>query len=73
MTEAERELLDDDEVAQMAVRALTAASRRAMDSGRPVIFVVDDQLVRRDASGTTVLETLPPRRRVSDRVKQASK
>jgi CO dehydrogenase/acetyl-CoA synthase alpha subunit len=72
MTDAELER-DDDDVAQMAVRALTAASRRAIESGRPVIFVVDDQLVRRDASGTTVVGQLPPRRKVSDRIKQASK
>jgi 20S proteasome alpha/beta subunit len=71
MNEFESEL-DDEEVVQMAVQALAAASQRASASGCPVVVVVDRQIVRRDASGTTVLEQLPPRQTVSVRVKKAT-
>jgi 20S proteasome alpha/beta subunit len=72
MSEFESER-DDEEVAQMAVQALAAASQRAIASGFPVVAVVDRRVVRRDASGTTVLEQLPPRQTVNERFKRATK
>lgn len=68
-TEIAREEAED---ARMAVEALSAASRRALESGLPVVVVVDDKLVRIDSSGETVLKRLPPRRIVSVRQKRLS-
>ena len=67
--------LDSQEagITQLAVQALTAANRRAIDSGRSVLIVVNDTLVRIGSSGSTVIKKLPPRRRVNMRVKRASK
>ena len=65
--------LQEDNVPQMAVQALTAANRRAIDSGRSVLVVVDDALVCIGSTGSMVLKKLPPRRKVANRVKRASK
>lgn len=60
------------EVAQMAVRALSDAQRHARASGRPVVVVVDGELVRVGPAGRTVIKRLAPRRRVLVRSKQAT-
>jgi hypothetical protein len=62
----------EDEVAPMAVQALNAAQRRAIHSGCSVIVVENGELVRIDSLGKTVLKKLPPRRKVSVRIKRAS-
>ena len=62
---------DEAEVIRMALDALNAAQRRALGSGRPVVMVKDGNLVRVEGANVTVLETLPPRRIVSIRSKQA--
>jgi len=64
---------EEDCIAQMAVQALAAANRRAIDSGRSVLVVVDDALVRIGSSGTIVLKKIPAGRKVGNRVKRASK
>ncbi len=62
----------EGEVTQLAVQALTAAQRRALNSGRSVLVVVNGELVRIGSPGRTVLKKLPPRRKVSVRIKRAS-
>lgn len=63
----------ETEVAQLAVEALTAATRRAIQSGRSVVVVVNGELVRmRSPADKTVLKKLPPRRKVIGRIKRAS-
>jgi hypothetical protein len=62
----------EGEITQLAVQALTAAHRRAVASGRPVLEVVDGALVRKGPSGVTVLKKLPPRKKVTVRLKRAS-
>ncbi len=64
---------DERDVPNEALQALSNATRRAMDSGQPVVMVVDGSLVRIEPSGTTVLQVLPPRRKVTERIKRASK
>jgi hypothetical protein len=68
-TEIAREEAED---ARMAVEALNAATQRAIESGLPIVVVVDDKLVRIDASGQTVLKHLPPLQKVAVRQKRAS-
>ena len=60
---------DEEEtgVPELAVKALTAASRRAAKAGHPRILVKDRLLVRIDCHGTTVLKKLPPRKKVAIR------
>jgi hypothetical protein len=60
------------EVAQLALEALTVAQRRAHNSGRSVVVVENGELVRVGLSGKTGLKKLPPRRKVTVRVKRAS-
>lgn len=62
----------DAETALLAVNALRAAQRRALDSGRTVIVVIDGKLVRVDSVGQTVIRHLAPRRKVLLRSKQAT-
>lgn len=61
---------DDAEVIQMALNALDAAHRRARVSGLPVVMVKNGNLVRVEGANVTVLKTLPPRQKVSIRVKR---
>lgn len=56
----------------MAVEALSAAQRRAMEAGRTVVVVIDGDLVRIDPSGRTVLKHIGPRPRAAVRHKQAT-
>jgi hypothetical protein len=62
----------EGEVTQMAVEALTAAQRRAIDSGRSVLVVENGALVRIGSTGRTELKKLPLRKKVSDRIKRAT-
>ncbi len=54
MSESELDALEAT-VPDLAVRALNEAQQRARVSGRPVVLVVHDQLVRIGPEGTTVL------------------
>ncbi len=71
MTDAER--ADDEEVAQMAVKALAEAQRSARASGRTRVVLVGRKLMRIGPSGSVELKTLPPRTKVAVRVKQIRK
>ena len=62
----------EEVVPDLAVRALTEASRRTRATGRPVVLVVDGQLIRITAEGTTVLRSLPSRVKVETRTKRAT-
>ena len=72
MTDLDSEA-DEAEVIRMALKALSAAQRRALESGRPVVMVKDGNLVRVEGANVIVLKTLPPRRKITIRVKQAKK
>lgn len=51
---------DEERDIKAALAGLKAASRRALDSGKPLTMVVDDELVHRDSNGKiTVLEPMP--------------
>jgi hypothetical protein len=71
MDEAELESLEES-VPDLAVRALTAASRRTLAAGRPVVLVVNNQLVRITPEGTTVLEPSTSRVAAPSRTKRAT-
>ena len=59
---------EDEEVAREIVQALTEAQRRWMQSGRTVVLVRNDQLIRILPDGEIeVIRQLPPRPRVSNR------
>jgi hypothetical protein len=57
-------------IPELAAHALTAASRRAAQAGRPVVLAKDGVLVRIDQSGTTVLKQLPARLKVTNRIQK---
>ena len=71
MTEEELVALEET-IPALAVKALTEATRQALASGRPVVLVVDDKLVRIDSEGTTVLKDMPPQMTVTVRTKRAT-
>lgn len=64
------EALESD-VPALAVKALTAAHRRALVAGRTLIFVRNGQLIRVGPAGTTVLRQLPARKKVATRTQSA--
>lgn len=72
MDEAELESLEET-VPELAVHALTEATRRARAAGRPVVLVVNNQLVRITPEGTTVLEPLTSRVTAPSRTKRATR
>lgn len=61
----------DAAVAQQVAQVLSDAGRRAVRSGHAVVYVKDGVLVRQTTSGTTVLKTMPTRRKVTKRTKKA--
>lgn len=61
----------ESNIPALAVQALTMASRSAQASGRPVVMVVDEKLVRVGPFSSTLLRSLPPRMKVSVRTKRA--
>jgi hypothetical protein len=71
MSVTDTDLDDDEGVPDQAVKGLNEASRRARDSGRPVVVVRDGQLVRLCAGEVVVLKNLPARRKVAVRRKVA--
>ena len=70
MSEDEISQLEND-IPALAVEALTNATRQALASGRPVVLVVDGQLVRIGPDGCTPLRSLPPRVKGTERTKRA--
>ena len=61
----------DAEIAELAVKALSAAHKRAAQAGRSLIFVKNGELIHVGPHGKTVLKKLPRRKKVSVRVKRA--
>ncbi len=59
MTEDELTELENT-IPALAVKALKVAQQRARASGRPVVLVVNDQLVQIGPEGTTVLKDMQP-------------
>jgi hypothetical protein len=57
----------ESDVPALAVRALKAAQTRARQAGRPLVLVVNRQLVRVANGQTSVLKVLPARRNVGRR------
>jgi len=71
MTDEELDALEET-IPELAVKALNAATQRALASGHSVVMIVNDELVRIDAQGTTVLKKMPPRFKVTERIKRIS-
>lgn len=69
MTESDS---DDAEVVQMALSALSQAQARALASGRPVVLVENDELVRITGSEKIVLKKLPARSKILNPSKGAA-
>ena len=65
--------VQESEIPQLALNALNAAQQRAVRSGRTVVIVDNGILIERGASGDKILKMLPPRRKVTNRVKRATK
>ena len=69
----EIELAEQEMIAPaLAIQALNRAHRRARASGRPMVLVVGDKLVRIGPLGTTVLKELPRRVKVAVLKKRAT-
>jgi hypothetical protein len=60
----------DEQVPELAVQALTAAHRRAVAAGHPVVFVRAGQLVRLQGNQITVLKPIRGRQKIAFRVKR---
>ena len=60
---------EDADVPEQTVKALTAAHQRALEAGRTLVLVRNDQLIRIGPDGVTVLKQLPERRKVTVRKK----
>ena len=73
MSDADMDLIDDEEVPRQAVKGLDEATRRALNSGRPVVVVRDGHLVRLVGGEVVVLKKLPARRKVVVRHKVADR
>lgn len=71
MSVTDADLHDDEAVPDQAVKGLDEATRRARNSGRPVVVVRHGQLVRLGASEVVILKKLPARRKVAVRRKVA--
>ena len=71
MTNSDEDRLDDA-IPALAVEALSAASRRALDEGHTIVVVQDGMLVQKNASGITPLRKVPARQKVPTRTKNAS-
>lgn len=71
MSVTDPDLHDDVDIPAQAVKGLDEASRRARESGRPVVVIRDGQLVRLHAGEVVVLKKLPARRKVVGRRKVA--
>jgi len=71
LTEEELVAMEETIPAQ-AVAALTKAGQRARESGLPIVLIIDNQLVRIDSEGTTVLKDMPPPFKVTVRTKRAT-
>lgn len=70
----DRELTELEEaVPELAVKALNEAQARARASGRPVVVLIGQELVRVGPNGRTVLKTLPPQTNVGIGKKRATK
>jgi len=66
----QKNTFSDQSDVEQALIALATAQNRALRSGRSVIVLVDDQLIRLDSKGQrTVLKQMPPRSVVSGRKK----
>ena len=63
MTERELDELEE-QVPALAVKALKEAQARARASGRPIVVLVGDELMRIGPTERTVLKKLPPPARV---------
>lgn len=57
---------DDDDIPEMAVKALDAASHLALTSGLAVVLVRNGKLVRIQGDEVTVLKSVPPPRTVAE-------
>lgn len=59
---------DDEDITPQAMQGLTEAQRRWMQSGRTVVLVRNDQLIRILPGGEIeVIRQLPPRPQVTNR------
>jgi 20S proteasome alpha/beta subunit len=72
MNEAEIAAEDAEhaEIVKLAVAALNAATKRALESGQPVVLLKGCDLVRIENGVETVIKTLPPCQKVTVRTKQ---
>lgn len=59
---------DEAEILRRGVEGLNAATRRALESGRPVVLVRDGQLVRITGDEVLVLKELPEPVEVPERL-----
>lgn len=63
--------IEEENIPELAVLALNAATRRALESGRPVVVAQGDKLVRIEGTECVVLHDLPHRVKVDARIKEA--
>ena len=71
MTLQEEEVLDNA-IPTLAVKALSAASKRALQAGRTIVFVKNHRLIRKGPDGDVVLKIVPGRLNVKVNRKSAN-
>jgi len=63
----------DREIPDLAVKALSEASKRALKAGRTIVYVKNHQLIRKGPNGDVVLKQMPGRIKVKSNAKSANK
>ena len=69
MTNSEADLEEAD-VPELALVGLNEAHERAKNSGLPLVFVRNDQLIRIENGVVTVLKQMPPRKKVTIQIRR---
>ena len=68
----QEEEIIDNAIPNLAVKALSDASKRALEAGRTIVFVKNHRLIRKGPEGDVVLKTLPGRLKIKANGKNAN-
>jgi hypothetical protein len=68
----QEEEIRDDAIPALAVKALSDATKRALQAGRTIVFVKNHRLIRKGPDGDIVLKDVPGRLKVKVNGKSAN-